>query len=91
MDGASFGYAVCRSARITSVETIMDAETISKIEALPDEYNGVAHRFTADEDEMLRRYWKRKNQKDIARLMGLSISTLKARYRKLMGGKVCQT
>lgn len=62
----------------------MDIDTLRKIQALPDEYNGVAHRFTPEEDDVILKYWKRKSQKEISRLMGLSNSTLKKRYRKLM-------
>jgi DNA-directed RNA polymerase specialized sigma24 family protein len=80
------GHAVCGSPRVTRVGVVMDLDTIRKIEALP-ERKFLAHRFTPEEDDVILRYWKIKNQREMARLMGLGLTTLKKRYKKLTGGE----
>ena len=66
------------------VETIvLDRDLLAALEALPDSQGTRYSIWTAEQDEILRRYWGRKRQEDLARIIGYSVRSCKRRYYKL--------
>lgn len=43
-----------------------------------------AHRWTEEEDEVIKHYWKSRNKSQVAAALGLSTNTCLKRYRKLV-------
>lgn len=62
----------------------LDASWLKALDALPDARVGnPGRKWTEQEDEAIRRYWTRKRQTDIARILGVSINPLRERAREL--------
>lgn len=64
------------------------SELERRLEELPDRLGHTRGRtWTAQEDELLLRYWRTKRQSDVAKLFGVAITTAMHRYNSLVGSK----
>lgn len=54
------------------------------LEALPDVRGSKQRKFSAEEDDALLRYWPVKRHEDVAKVIGVSESTARRRYRELI-------
>ncbi len=84
MENALDGHTVGGGKSSTSID-MPNLDDI--LGALPDRVGHTrARTFTPEEDEALRKYWPVKRQADIAKALGVSIGTARARYEALIGG-----
>ena len=71
------------SPQVTEIE--LSDDILAQIYALPDACGGARPAvWTAEQDEILRRYWTLKRHKDICKIIGYCEKTCRARYEKLM-------
>lgn len=66
------------------VKIEIDEELLSRLESLPDTRTGAQEKaWKAQEDEILRRFWGKKRQVDIANVLGRHVGCCRERWRKL--------
>lgn len=71
-----------KSPKVDSVD--IPADVLSQLEELPDRRNGSAPvPFTPEQDAILLRYWPRKPQEAVAKIIGFGVRKCKARYKEL--------
>ncbi len=59
-----------------------------KFEALPDRIGHARARvWTVEEDQLILKFWSSKRHEDIARAIGVSVSTLQSHYNLLVQSK----
>jgi len=60
--------------------------SLQDLENLPDlESVEKGHKWTAEEDEALLRFWPRKNKRAVAKALGVCDTVARRRYRELAG------
>lgn len=72
-----------QSSSTTIVE--ISAEMRAKLDAL-SESGGVGKMFTPEIDAILLEYWPKKHKGELSKLLGMSDTTLRKRYRELTDG-----
>jgi hypothetical protein len=85
LDSPSTRFEICGGERRTSIEVSMDAETLRRLEELPDAHSTRKREFTVEEDAVILKYWPVKNKDDVSRILGLSENTVRNRYKELKG------
>jgi hypothetical protein len=72
----------------TSLETFkISKEMQAKIDTLRDSERTPAKSFTAEQDAIISQFYVKKNKDDLAKLIGVSVGTMRKRYLELTGGK----
>jgi hypothetical protein len=65
---------------------MINADLLKTLEAIPDKKTGMPKEFTPEMDEAIRRFYRSKPKKPLARALGISTERLKERYVELTGG-----
>ncbi len=67
------------------VVTIPD-DILQRIEKVKDAKIGCwGHKWKPWEDEVLRKFWQKKDKRELAKLIGVHVNTARNRYKELMG------
>ena len=81
MADASNGYA--RGGGRAVVSVMIDEATKKALDELPSGLVLCEDRFTPQMDEILLTYWNVKRKDDVARIIGIPVTTCRKRYRQL--------
>ena len=69
------------------VVTIPD-DILKRLEKVKDAKIGCGgHKWKPWEDEVLRKFWQKKDKRELAKLIGVHVNTARNRYKELMGGE----
>ena len=71
----------------TIEEVKLSKEMLAKIESLRDSERTPPKSFTAEQDMIIKTYYKTKNKKDLADLIGVCQGTMRKRYLELTNGE----
>lgn len=59
-------------------------DMLAKIDSLRSASHSASTKFTAEQDEIIKKYYYEKNKEDLAELLGICVSSLRKRHRELI-------
>ena len=62
------------------------ADILNAIEELPDTTQGSFKKWEQWEDDIILKFYRKKPKAELAKIMGVAETSLRARYKKLNGG-----
>lgn len=74
------------STSVTRMSVDINAVRASLAALPPRQVGGPRFQHTQESDALLLEHWPRANQRQVAKLLGMSINTARDRYRELTGG-----
>lgn len=85
MVAGNAGNGVHGAGTETTVKIDIDPDILARLEALPNVRGIRGHQWTAQEDEILNRYWLIKRKADVAKVIGVNEKACRERWEELHG------